>query len=150
MTRLHRTHSGGHAQPCESYRTGASPWPWCKYTNAHRGIDIDSSSTANATGHRHLRAHHLRPRADVWHVRQALGVQHARTDAEYGFWGCDYRADPNNHLFGHLDQVLDNGGGVVLLRYPLCGVIYQPFDDGSDRLLRLSLDEAESILPSSE
>jgi hypothetical protein len=30
------------------------------------------------------------------------------------------------------------------------GVIYKPFDDGSDRLLRLSLDEAESILPSSE
>jgi hypothetical protein len=46
--------------------------------------------------------------------------------------------------------VLDDGGGVVLLRCPLCGVIYQPFDDGSDRLLRLSLDEAESILPSIE
>ena len=91
-----------------------------------------------------------RLRADVWHFRQALGVQRARTDAEYGFWGCDYRADPNNHLFGHLNQVLDNGGGVVLLRCPLCGVIYQPFDDGSDRLLRLSLDEAESILPSIE
>jgi hypothetical protein len=100
--------------------------------------------------HRRLRAHHLRLRADVWHFRHALGVQHARTDAEYGFWGCEYRADPNNQLFGHLDQVLDNGGGVVLLRYPLCGVIYQRFDDGSDRLLRLSLDEAESILPSSE
>jgi hypothetical protein len=109
-----------------------------------------SSSIANATGHRRLRAHHLRLRADVWHFRQALGVQRARTDAEYGLWGCEYRADPNNHLFGHLDQVLDNGGGVVLLRCPLCGVIYQPFDDGSDRLLRLSLDEAESILPSSE
>ena len=35
-----------------------------------------------------------------------------------GSGAASTRADPNNHLFGHLNQVLDNGGGVVLLRYP--------------------------------
>jgi hypothetical protein len=109
-----------------------------------------SSSTANATGHRHLRAHHPRLRADVWHFRQALGVQRARTDAEYGFLGCGYRADPNNHLFGHLNPGAPTMAAALFSCAVRYGVIYKPFDDGSDRLLRLSLDEAESILPSSE
>jgi hypothetical protein len=26
---------------------------------------------------------------------------------EYAFWGCECCADPNNHLFGHLEQICD-------------------------------------------
>jgi hypothetical protein len=69
------------------------------------------------------------------------------TNAQYAEWGCDYCADPNNHLYGHLDQITDEGGGVILLRCPLCQWIYQRADDGSDRFLRMTAEQAEAVLP---
>jgi hypothetical protein len=63
-------------------------------------------------------------------------------------WGCDYCADPNNNrLFGHLDQICDGSGGVVLLRCPLCESIYEPSDRGDDMFRRLSLEDATDVLP---
>ena len=70
-----------------------------------------------------------------------------KTDAQYAEWGCDYCADPNNQLFGHLDQILDEGGGVALLRCPLCQCVYRPADDGSDRFFRMTMEQAEAVLP---
>ncbi len=69
------------------------------------------------------------------------------TDAQNAEWGCDYCADPDNHLYGHLDQILDQGGGVVLLRCPRCQRVYQPADDGSDRFFHLTMDQAKAVLP---
>ena len=67
---------------------------------------------------------------------------------KYEVWGCDYCADPNNQLFGHLDhQICDGSGGVVLLRCPLCESIYEPSGRGNDEFRRLSLDEAANVLP---
>jgi hypothetical protein len=74
-------------------------------------------------------------------------VKTDETDPQNGSWGCDYCADPNNHLYGHLGQVLDGGGGVVLVRCPLCQSIYQPAHDGSDHFLRMSTEQAEAVLP---
>ena len=103
-----------------------------------------SSSTANATGHRRLRAHHLRLRADVWHsgkllVCSVLGLTRST--------GCGAASTAPTRITT-CSAIWTRGQTTavfVLLRLPLCGVIYQPFDDGSDRLLRLSLDEVESI-----
>jgi hypothetical protein len=61
--------------------------------------------------------------------------------------GCDYCADPNNHSYGHLDQILDEAGSVVLVRCPSCESIYQPADDGSDRFFRMTMQQAEAVLP---
>lgn len=66
---------------------------------------------------------------------------------QYAAWGCDYCAAPSNHLFGHLDQILDQVGGVVLVRCPLCQSIYQPADDGSDRFFPMTSEQAETVLP---
>ena len=69
------------------------------------------------------------------------------TGVQYEAWGCDYCADPDNHLYGHLDQILDEGGGVVLLRCPLCQSIYQSAEEGSDQFLRMTMEQAEAVLP---
>jgi hypothetical protein len=66
---------------------------------------------------------------------------------QFELWGCDDCADPNNHLFGHVDQILDATGGVVLIRCPLCQTIYEPTYDGTDRFVRLTADQAENVLP---
>jgi hypothetical protein len=66
---------------------------------------------------------------------------------QYEIWGCDYCADPNNHLFGHLDQICDSSGGAVLMRCPLCKSIYEPSGRGDDEFRRLSEDDAANVLP---
>jgi hypothetical protein len=38
-----------------------------------------------------------------------------------GSFGCEYCADEDNRSFGHLDQLCDESGGVVVLRCPRCG-----------------------------
>jgi hypothetical protein len=70
-------------------------------------------------------------------------------EPQYASWGCEYCADPNNHLYGHLDQILDSDDGVVLLRCPLCRSAYQPSDSGIDVFLRLTAEQAETVLPAS-
>ena len=69
------------------------------------------------------------------------------TNAQRAEWGCAYCADPNNHQYGHLDQILDEGGGVILLRCPRCQWIYQRADDGSDRVFQVTMEQAEAVLP---
>ena len=73
--------------------------------------------------------------------------RHRSHGPEDEFWGCDYCAEPDNRLYGHLDQICDETGGVVLLRCPLCQSISQPSYHGGGEVRALSLDEAAAVLP---
>jgi hypothetical protein len=82
----------------------------------------------------------------LWHSGR-VRLRHRNQGPENEFWGCDYCAEPDNRLYGHLDQICNDIGGVVLLRCPLCQSIYQPGARGEDEFRSLSPDEAAAVLP---
>lgn len=61
-------------------------------------------------------------------------------------YGCEFCADAGNRAYGHLDQVSDQDGGVVLLRCPECRSLYRPSDSGGD-VVAVTPDEAATVLP---
>jgi hypothetical protein len=63
-----------------------------------------------------------------------------------GSFGCEYCADKDNRFFGHLDQLCDESGGVVVLRCPRCGSFYE-FDDLGRETVRLTVEQARERLP---
>jgi len=63
-----------------------------------------------------------------------------------GSFGCDYCADEDNRFFGHLEQLCDDTGGVVVLRRPRCGSFYE-FDDLGRETVRLTVEQARERLP---
>lgn len=63
-------------------------------------------------------------------------------------FGCDYCADDQNRFFGHVEQVADNEErGMILIRCPRCGALYENTPAGEDRTRRLTDDEAEALFP---
>jgi hypothetical protein len=57
-------------------------------------------------------------------------------------FGCDYCADEQNRLYGHVAQVASSEDFGVLLRCPRCGTLYEDPMTGSDEMRRLTAEEA--------
>jgi hypothetical protein len=63
-------------------------------------------------------------------------------------FGCDYCADWQNRLFGHVTQVAsDESRRMILLQCPRCGVLYENTALGPDETRRLTVDEARRLYP---
>jgi hypothetical protein len=63
-------------------------------------------------------------------------------------FGCDYCADAQNRLFGHVTQVASNPDtGLVLIECPRCQSLYQNTPHGPDRTRKLSVAEAAEAFP---
>jgi len=60
--------------------------------------------------------------------------------------GATTAADEDNRFFGHLEQLCDDTGGVVVLRRPRCGSFYE-FDDLGCETIRLTPAQARARLP---
>jgi hypothetical protein len=59
-------------------------------------------------------------------------------------FGCDFCADEQNRLYGHVPQIAsDDDGRVILLHCPLCGAYYEDALWGLDKTRRLSSAEAQ-------
>jgi hypothetical protein len=68
-----------------------------------------------------------------------------RTDGDFG---CEYCADDQNRLFGHLTQVgSSEDRGMILLRCPRCGAYYENTAGGYDQTRRLTPTEAQLLYP---
>jgi len=64
-------------------------------------------------------------------------------------YGCEYCADDANRLFGHVMQVAtDHDRGLILLRCPRCGALYENTAGGFDETRRLTESEARRGFPS--
>lgn len=70
-------------------------------------------------------------------------VHHGPVSTGFDVYGCEYCADSDNRQFGHLDQLCDESGGVLLLRCPLCSTFYR----ADDATTRLTVSEADTLLP---
>jgi uncharacterized Zn finger protein len=64
-------------------------------------------------------------------------------------FGCDYCADGQNRLHGHVTQIGSDERGLILLRCPRCGAFYENMAGGFDRTRRLTVDEARELFPGS-
>lgn len=63
-------------------------------------------------------------------------------------FGCDYCAHAQNRWFGHVTQMgSDDVRGMILLRCPRCGALYENTPGGEDRMRRLTEDEARTLFP---
>jgi hypothetical protein len=63
-------------------------------------------------------------------------------------FGCDYCADDQNRLYGHVIQVASNDARrMILLRCPRCSALYENSPRGPDRARRLIEDEASVLFP---
>jgi hypothetical protein len=63
-------------------------------------------------------------------------------------FGCDYCRDDQNRLFGHVTQIgTDEQRGMILLRCPECGALYENTPGGPDDTRRFT--EAEGLFPGS-
>ena len=81
---------------------------------------------------------------------QDASTGHSRSEAPEGIeFGCDYCRDDQNRLFGHVPQVgSDERRGMILLRCPRCGALYENTPRGTDRTRRLTEAEARELFPS--
>jgi hypothetical protein len=71
----------------------------------------------------------------------------AETDFGHSF-GCDYCADWDNRMFGHVTQVSwSETRGRILIRCPRCGALYENAPEGEDETRRITEDEAISLYP---
>ena len=67
--------------------------------------------------------------------------------AEVDF-GCDYCADDQHRLYGHVTQIgSDETRRMILLRCPRCGALYENSPQGDDQTRRLTEDEARTLFP---
>ncbi len=67
-------------------------------------------------------------------------------------FGCDYCADDQNRLYGHVAQIgSDEVRRMLLLRCPRCGSFYENFPQGPgpalDMTRRLNEAEARALFP---
>jgi hypothetical protein len=63
-------------------------------------------------------------------------------------FGCEYCADDQNRLFGHVTQIgSDEERQMILLRCPRCAALYENAPEGEDRTRRLQPEEAERLFP---
>jgi hypothetical protein len=70
-----------------------------------------------------------------------------KTEFEHSF-GCDYCADLENRLYGHVTQVSwSDDRHKILLRCPRCGALYENTPEGEDETRRLTEEEAVSLYP---
>jgi hypothetical protein len=65
-------------------------------------------------------------------------------------FGCDYCADDQNRWFGHVTQIgSSEESGLILLRCPRCGALYEDSPVGVVRTRRLTASEAADLYPGS-
>jgi hypothetical protein len=65
-------------------------------------------------------------------------------------FGCEYCADDGNRLYGHVMQIASSWErGMILIRCPRCGALYENTAGGFDRMRRLTPDEAAGLYPES-
>ncbi|MGZ4431254.1 MAG: hypothetical protein ACXVYV_06355 [Gaiellales bacterium] len=63
-------------------------------------------------------------------------------------FGCDYCGDEQSFHYGHVTQIgSDEGRMMILLRCPECGALYENTPTGSDRIRRLTEQEADDLFP---
>jgi len=63
-------------------------------------------------------------------------------------FGCEYCADDQIRLCGHLPQIAsDESREMILLRCPRCGVLYENTPRRHDNTRRLSPSEADRLYP---
>ena len=63
-------------------------------------------------------------------------------------FGCDYCADDQNRLYGHVTQISSNAERrTILLSCPRCRALYENTTTGDDRTRRLTLEEAQELFP---
>ena len=63
-------------------------------------------------------------------------------------FGCEFCADDQNRLYGHLAQIgSDETRQTILLRCPRCGAFYENTPTGDDKTRRLSPGEANQLYP---
>jgi hypothetical protein len=63
-------------------------------------------------------------------------------------YGCDYCADDDNRLYGHVQQVAsDEDRGFILLQCPRCDALYENTPGGFDETRRLTMLEARRAFP---
>jgi len=63
-------------------------------------------------------------------------------------FGCDYCRDDQNRFFGHVTQIgNDAARGMILLRCPRCGALYENGPKGADITRRLTEAEANHLFP---
>jgi hypothetical protein len=61
-------------------------------------------------------------------------------------FGCEFCAHPQNRWFGHVPQIaVDDERGLILLRCPRCGTLYENVPVGSDQSRRLTEEQAERL-----
>ena len=84
---------------------------------------------------------HLRPGAG-----RSLMLRRSQVTRPTVEFGCEFCADDHNRWFGHVPQIGDDPErGMVLLRCPRCGAVYENTMVGSDRTRRLSLQQARQL-----
>jgi hypothetical protein len=65
-------------------------------------------------------------------------------------FGCDHCADWQNRNFGHVTQIrTDPDRGMILIKCPTCGTLYENSVEGEDLTRRLEEVEARIIYPGS-
>jgi hypothetical protein len=63
-------------------------------------------------------------------------------------FGCEFCADDQNRLYGHLTQLgSDETRQMILLRCPRCGALHENAPSGDDKTRRLSPEEAGRLYP---
>jgi len=63
-------------------------------------------------------------------------------------FGCEFCADDQTRLYGHLTQLASNETRqMILLRCPRCGALYENTPRGEDNTRRLSPSEADQLYP---
>lgn len=63
-------------------------------------------------------------------------------------FGCDYCEDNQNRWYGHVKQIGSNEErGMILIRCPKCGALYENTPFGEDQTRRLGEDEARRLFP---
>jgi hypothetical protein len=66
-------------------------------------------------------------------------------------FGCDYCRDDQNRFYGHVTQIgSSEERGMILIRCPRCGALYENAPRGPDRTRRLTAAEAVERFPGFE
>jgi hypothetical protein len=76
-------------------------------------------------------------------VTETVRKRRAHSSVEFG---CDYCADDINRFYGHVTQIgTDEERGLILLRCPRCGAMYENTAGGYDETRRLTVEEATGL-----
>ena len=66
-------------------------------------------------------------------------------------FGCDYCEDDQNRWYGHVKQIgSSEDRGMILLRCPKCGTLYENTPKGDDATQRLTEAEAAELYPDAD